>query len=323
MTELTLLRNTRDDTREPSRAAVASGRRALLERAAAEHPTIPTAGASRRRSGLPRLTWAAAGVAAALTTVLVVGTINLGAQSAYASDVLRSAATQTSQGVALVPGPGEFLRSRTHARWQGCTSPDDDPQNMVCAPNDQILDVYMPADAGAAWTLYRDWGELRGVFGEASIETTHAVDGRFYGTPWVGVDFAEIPTDGAAAYEWVGAQYIGGSASRDEDNFVRIADILRSGLVPAPQRAALLDALSRVPGVGATDSVANLDGVIGVAIGRNELLRAGQRAEIIIDPDSGLVIGERTLTGAAVFGWGPNEEIELTAIETTVVDTAP
>lgn len=326
MDELTLFRSTRDDTRAPTAEALAVGRAALVGRAATGDRGIGSeAERPRSRRLWPRVTWAGAAVAVAITGVLVVGNLHLSAQSAYASTVLRSASLATIDYADLVPGSGEYLRARTHARWQACTSSAEDPGEVVCAPNDQILDVYMPADPDAEWVLYRDWGDMAGVLTGESVETTRAVDGRFYGpdSSWVLVDFADIPTDGAAAYAWVDAQYTGGSASRDEDNFVRIADILRSGLVPAPQRAALLDALSRIPGVTATDDVANLDGAVGVAIGRNEPVRAGQRQEIIIDPDTGLVIGERTLAGATLFGWGPNQVVSLTAIETTVVDSAP
>ncbi|MBC7593652.1 MAG: hypothetical protein H7288_06920 [Kineosporiaceae bacterium] len=318
MDELTLLRNTRDDSRAPSPKALTAGRAALLGRIADDGATYATAHLQKKRRWMPRLTWAAAGVAAAMTGVLVVGNVTLSAQSAQASEVLRSAAAETIQYANLVAGSDQYLRSHTHARWGVC-------DETGCEPNDQILDVYMPADPGAEWTLYRDWGNMAGVLTGESIETTRAVDGQFYGpgSSWVNVVFTDIPLDGAAAYEWIVAQYNGGSASRDEDNFVRITDILRSGLVPAPQRAALLDALSRIPGVTATDNVANLDGVTGIAIGRNEMLRAGERQEIIIDPDTGLVIGERAMSGTTLFGWGLNEEMSLTAIETTVVDTAP
>lgn len=318
MDELTLLRNTRDDSREPSPEALTAGRAALLGRIADDGAAHATAPHKNKRRWVPRLTWAAAGVASAMTVVLVVGNVTLSTQSAYASDVLRTAATQTIQYADLVAGSDEYLRARTHARWGVCNGTD-------CEPNDQILDVYMPADHEAEWVLYRDWGNMSGALTGASIETIGAVDGRFYGPEfsWVDVAYADIPLDGAAAYEWIDAQYSGGSASRDEDNFVRVTDILLSGLVPAPQRAALLDALSRIPGVTATDNVANLDGVTGVAIGRNEALRAGQRQEVIIDPDTGLVIGERIMAGASVFGWGINQEMSLTAIETTVVDKTP
>ena len=289
-----------------------------LARIADDGATTAAAQTRKKRRLMPQLTWAAAGLAAALTGVLVVGNVTLYAQSAYASDLLRTAAAETIHFADLAPGSDQYLRSRTHVRGLVC---DD----SGCEPNDEILDVYMPADPESEWVLYRDWGNMEGVLTGESIETTRAVDGRFYDPvySWVNVDYADIPLDGAAAYDWIDAQYIGGSASRDEDNFVRITDILRSGLVPAPQRAALLDALSRIPGVTATDNVANLDGVTGVAIGRNEPVRAGERMDIIIDPNTGLVIGERTMSGATVFGLGPSEEMRLTAIETTMVDTAP
>jgi hypothetical protein len=318
MDELTLLRSTRDDTREPSPRALAAGRAALMGRIADEVTASAPVPAGRQKRWLPRLTWATAGVAAAMTGVLVVGNVTMSAQSAYASDVLRTAAAETINYAELVPGSNQYLRSRTHARWGSCSA-------TGCEPNEQILDVYMPANPEIEWVLYRDWGDMPGVLTGESIETTRALGGRFYDPEysWVNVDYADIPLDGADAYKWIDGQYSGGSMSRDEDNYVRIADILRSGLVPAPQRAALLDALSRIPGVTATDDVANLDGVSGVAIGRDEPLRAGDRQEIIIDPDTGLVIGERMLAGATIFGWGPKAEMTLTAIETTVVDTAP
>lgn len=318
MDELTLLRNTRDDSREPSPSALSAGRAALAGHIADDSVTTATARRRKNRRWMPRLTWAAAAVAAAMTGALVVGNVTLNAQSAYASDVLRAAASQTIQYADLSAGSDQYLRSLTHARWQGC-------EERGCEPNDQILDVYMPADPKAEWVLYRDWGKAGGALTGKSIETSRAVGGHFYNAvdSWVTIDYTDIPLGGAAAHEWINAQYSGGSASRDEDNFVRITGILRSGLVPAPQRAALLDALSRIPGVSATHDVANLDGVTGVAIGRNEALRAGERQEIIIGPDTGLVIGERTTRGTTIFGWGPKEEISLTAIETTVVETAP
>ena len=114
----------------------------------------------------------------------------------------------------------------------------------------------------------------------------------------------------------------GGSASQDEDNFVRITDLLRLGLVPADLRAGLYDALALIRGVTASEQ-ANFDGKVGIAIGRTEPLRAGQRAEIIIDPNTGLVIGERTVMTVAAFGFGSNDVVGHTAIDYRIVEKAP
>lgn len=328
MDELTLLRSTRDDTLVPSEKTLDAGRVALMARIAAPAaPTVHVAPRKRRRRPLRRATWIAAGTVTALTGVLLAGNINLGVQSAQASEVLRQAAAATLSTTDAGIAPGQYLRSLTHARWVNCSGSTDadGPEQMVCAPNDQFLDVYKPVDPDTEWVLVRDWGDLPGLTG-ASVETNRAVGGFFYGpeSSWQQGDVAAIPLDGAEAYGWVDSQYRGGSASRDEDNFVRITDILRSGLVPAPQRAALLDALSRIPGVTSVDGVENLDGVPGVAIGRAEPVRWGERQEIIIDPATGLVIGERTVAGAQTFGWStPDEVTELTAITTTVVNDAP
>jgi len=320
--ELTLLRSTRDRQREPSTESLTAGRAALLTRIAADEGTTADAAASPRHPWRTGLTWSTAGTAAAIVAVLVVGQVSMAASSAHASDLLRSAASEAANHAVLTPGSGEYLRSVTHARWPVC-GPASDGGPDICELNDQTLDVYMPADPASEWVLVRDWGTQTGVTGDA-IETIRALDGTFYGQDrWIAVNYADIPTDGAEAYAWIDAQDLGGAASRDEGNFIRVADILRSGLVPAAQRAALLDALSRIPGVSATEGVANLDGAIGVAIGRNEPFRGGERREIIIDPDTGLVIGERALAGANFFGWELGEQTSLTAVETTIVEVAP
>ncbi|MDQ1084481.1 MULTISPECIES: hypothetical protein [Microbacterium] len=319
MDELTLLRSTRDDTLIPSQDTLDAGRAALMARIAQPPQPAHLAPARRRRRPIRRATWIAAGTATALTGILIAGNINLGVQSAQASEVLRQAAAATLTTTDAAIAPGQYLRSITHARWLTCTN------GVECVPNDQFLDVYKPVDPGAEWVLVRDWGELPGLTG-TSMETNRAVGGFFYGPDWSWQqgDVAAIPLDGAEAYAWIDSQYQGGSASREEDNFVRITDILRSGLVPAPQRAALLDALARIPGVTSAGGVQNLDGVSGVAIGRVEPMRLGERQEIIIDPATGLVIGERTVVGAQAFGWStPDAVTELTAITTTVVDEAP
>lgn len=320
MDELTLLRSTRDDSLAPGQERLARGRAALFEHMSATDTLSLRSGV--RLAARRKMTWIAAAAAAASAGALLVGPVSLGVQSAHAAGVLRSAADGSAQAGLLMPADGEYLRARTHARWMGCETTDD-PAVGACTPNHQVLDVYMPVDASQEWVLYRDWGEQRGAFGDASIETTRALDGRFYGSPWLRYDLDDLPTDGSAAYAWFDARYAGGSVSRDEDNFRRIAEVLASGLVPDSQRAALLEALAMVPGVTARDGVANLDGVTGVAIGRDEPLRFGERHEIIIDPTTGLVIGERLLLGTAWFGMGAFEELELTAIETSVATQAP
>ena len=82
---------------------------------------------------------------------------------------------------------------------------------MECAPNDQILTVFMPADPTAEWVLFRDWGNQPGITTDGSMETIRSADGAFYGpgSLWVTVDYADVPTDDAVAHDWIDSQYTG------------------------------------------------------------------------------------------------------------------
>jgi hypothetical protein len=261
------------------------------------------------------------GAAAAVVGTLAVGQVSVTAQSAHAAGVLRAAAEQTMTFVDPVAKPGEYLLVHTHANWS--VTGVDASGNISTRMNAQTIDVYVPGNRDEEWVLDRDWGDA----GPAPMDdgVIRAKDGHFYGGPWSPLDAEQLdamPRDGQALYDHFNAQYQGGSASRDEDNFVRITDLLRLGLVPADLRAGLYEALALIPGVTASEQ-ANFDGKVGVAIGRTEPLRAGQRAEMIIDPDTGLVIGERTIMTVAAFGFGSNDVVGHTAIDYRIVDEAP
>lgn len=320
MDELTLLRSTRDDDLAPSEKTLDAGRAALLARIAEPQRAAHLA-PRRRRRPLRRASWIAAGTAAALTGILVAGNVNLGVQSARASEVLREAAAAALQFSDVTAAPGQYVRITRHEKYPWCEASAQG--EMVCeGTNEETTSVYVPSDPADLWVQTRDWGNFPG---KDEVEVHRAYDGEFYG-PGSGPAFstyAEVPLDGAAAYAWIHAQYVGGSASPDEDDFVRITDLLRSGLVPAPQRAALLDALSRIPGVSSTGGVTTLDGVEGVAIGRDEPMRLGNRDEVIVDAATGYVIGERTVSGTTFFGWGVGEVVRSSATSVAVVDDAP
>jgi RNA polymerase sigma-70 factor (ECF subfamily) len=249
------------------------------------------------------------------------GQLGITAQSAHAAGVLRAVAEQSMTFVDPVPGPGQYLLVHTHANW--LVSGVDQAGNMTNRMNAQTIDVYRPGNPEEDWVLRRDWGDTHPV--PMEIETIRARDGHFYDGPWTLMtddELGALPRDGQALYDLCDSQYQGGSASQDENNFVRITDILRMGLIPADLRAALYKALALIPGVTAGEQ-ANFDGKVGIAIGRTEPLRAGQRAEMIIDPATGLVIGERTIMTYAAFGFGSNEVVGHTAIDYRIVDSAP
>lgn len=323
MDDLTLLRSLRDDVAEPDAARLAPAY-LKLETAIRAAEKTPASRAPRRRHPVR---WAAVGLtaAAAVAAAVVVGGVLAPPhpQSASAAAiVLRKAASEAITYSEPVVGPGEYLKFHIRADWASHQGAADGTTSRMPS-NIQNIDVYIPSDAGADWALYRDWEH--GETGDSGFatETIHAPEGRFYGGAWASQDLSAIPIGSAAeTLAYFHAQYQGGSANHDEDDFVRITDLLRTYPVPAVVRARLFEALALIPGTTSTDGVANLDGQVGVAIGRDEPQRAGERQEIIIDPSTGQVIGERRFYPAGTVSAG-EEQTTLTAMSTTVVDTVP
>jgi hypothetical protein len=85
----------------------------------------------------------------------------------------------------------------------------------------------------------------------------------------------------------------GRGASDDEEAISLISEILQRGYATAALRKALFETMKTVPGVAVVDRNVTLDGRTGVALGRPEPARGGERHELIFDPDTGEFIGER------------------------------
>lgn len=112
-------------------------------------------------------------------------------------------------------------------------------------------------------------------------------------------------------------QYAGDAGpSPDGGALVVVGGILRSGIVPGDVRAALFEAAALIPGVELVDDQANLNGQTGVAVGRYEP-NNGTRQEIIFDPDTGMVIGQRDVL--VDYGMGPLLPVGTAAGWTAVV----
>lgn len=102
----------------------------------------------------------------------------------------------------------------------------------------------------------------------------------------------------------------------------RIADLLLTGTVPADLRAALFRTAALIPNVDVTADAVTLDGHTGVAIART-VTGANIRQDLVFDPDTGLVIGQRTVLLQA-DGTLPAGFVTGTSYRTQeVVDSAP
>jgi RNA polymerase sigma-70 factor (ECF subfamily) len=138
--------------------------------------------------------------------------------------------------------------------------------------------------------------------------------------PWLD----SLPRDPKALLDRIYRDSKGAGNSKHGQAVVVIADVLRSGFVPGDLRAALFRAATLVPGVEVLDGQAVLDGRRGVSIGRYETVN-GLRQEVVFDPATGQVIGERQVAvkPKADFRVPPGAVVSSTAVETDVVATAP
>lgn len=180
MDELTLLRNTRDHTREPSPETLARGRAALFARIDSETPVTlfaplgddtaftPIKARRRRRTvawaGFSALGAASVTVALVATNVLGFAGWNGGADPAAAS-ALHSAAAATMKVSDPVVGPGQYLFIRTDGVFGIVgTLEEEDAERLgdEIRPSDDVSalekthdELYVPADRSDDWVSIR------------------------------------------------------------------------------------------------------------------------------------------------------------------------
>ena len=330
--ELTVLRKVRDDVAAPSATVLNAGRAALLD-AAAPAAAKPVT----RHRGLKRAGWTTLGVvgaAAMAATLVLTNVVGLagwrGGADPAAADSLAQAAAATIATADPVVGPGQYLKISTLAVYAAQT---DDSSTFLFHQDGQM---YVPADHNDDWVWVQDSETVAKTFGPASEkdaaagglvggppEIVRAAKGAFYNSRPMDWGFDRLPRDPQQLLNYIYRTTVGQGVSPDAEAVVFIADTLRTGAVPADLRAALYRALAGIPGVSISESAATLDGRTGVAFGRDE--GNGLRQEIIIDPVTGLMIGERevVLRAGVMPGVPAGESRAWTAVTTTVVDSAP
>ena len=349
MNELTLLRKVRSDVPEASDAALDKGRAALFNRINESSPT-----AVKRPKRKARARWAGAGIgvigAAALVTGLVItNVVGLagwrGSADPAAAAVLHSAALASIENSDPVLAAGQYLRVESAAVY-GATTQISDSARMVSYLTITKDELYVPADRSEDWVWVRGLAEPYETFGPESErvadeswaavvsergadykELLQAPKGAFYSYENIHSpdQLAELSRNPYLLLNHIYKTTLGQGNSPDGQALVWIADTLRFGAVPADLRAALYKAAAMIPGVEITEEQANLNGATGIAIGRLEDAN-GIRQDLIIDPTTGQLIGERqvlTHEGDEQSGFPVGTIISWTAITTTVVDGAP
>lgn len=129
---------------------------------------------------------------------------------------------------------------------------------------------------------------------------------------------ASLPRDVPSLTERLRTDTAGHGQSPDGEVVVYIADVLRSGLVPADLRAALYAVLQTVPGIDVGRPQAVAGGRTGVVIAYHETLGATApfTQELLIDPRTGDLLATREVHRDEHAPWGQ-------LLERAVVDEIP
>ncbi len=342
MDELTLLRRLDADTPAPSKAALGDAFDALTERIEAEGQRGRNHVArARRHRRVRRVLLASACVVALAAGFLFTDTVGVAGlrpgATAEAAEVLDQAAETAITTADPVVRPGQFLRIRTAYQYMNVAGTQDRPLRWLRGGIDT---TYIPFDRADEWVLVRTEPRPVAFFSEAAkkealnslaewepryggrAELLRGRKGDFYGTPADQVGFSDLPRDPRLLLNRVYRETLGKGLAPDDQAVDWFATQLRSGVVPADLRAAMYRAVALVPGVTLSESDATLDGRRGVAIGRTEPW-TGVRRELVIEPTTGLLIGEREIWTRAAEGVPAGKVTGSTAVTTTVVDSAP
>jgi RNA polymerase sigma-70 factor (ECF subfamily) len=350
MDGLTLLRSARTDITDPTPQALNSGRAALLAHIDGSRREASAPVAQRRRPVLRRIGYSAvctAAAAAVVTGLVMTDVVGLagwrGGADAAAAAVLRDASGMAIASSDPIVQPGQYLRVDTTAVYGGTVAAAGNRQIGYLTINESQL--YIPADRDDDWVWMRGLRKPYESFGpesEAALqdewnrqlsqrgtpdyqENVRAPGGAFYGSSSSDLDeLAALPRNPYRLLNYIYRTTAGSGPSPDGEALVWMADTLRGGGVPADLRGAIYEAAAMIPGVVVTEDQATLNGRTGVSIGRLEPSQ-GMRQDIIIDPETGELIGERSVLinphEGSPFPAGTSEG--WTAITTTVVNEAP
>lgn len=350
MDDLQLLRGMRNDVGTPAQATLARGRSELLRKidSGADSGTMPDGGPRRRRVVARRAVLAAAAAAVLVGTLVAVDVVAPGGKpgaTAEAAEVLNNAAAATIKTSDPVVKPGQYLKVDTKAVYASSMTRANG--TTVSWLETQDGQLYVPADKSGEWVWNREARVPTTFFGEESkAEAQRYVSsmnggagpqlegiirgkaGAFYDSPQqiLGLPLLEgikaLPREPRKLLDLIYKKNGDKGQTPESEALVTIADSLRTGVIPADLRAAMYKAAALIPGVIVADKQATLDGRKGVALG---ILWAGGKArqDIIVDTETGMMIGERNVSLAALDGIPANTAFGWTAVKISVVDSAP
>ncbi|WBB71161.1 CU044_5270 family protein [Micromonospora sp. WMMD812] len=299
-----MLRDAWSDVPPPSPATRAQARAALLARAAhVDNPAPQRAPSPRARAStpwrLPRLGWRVGVITAAVAAVVggltvvesVNGPVDRGpagtaipglpaARPASAAEALERAASAAGAQSFTAPRPDQWIHVE-----ERMTSGAGPGGLVTGGPyRTRVLQHWMRADGRqVAWFV-----DGKFQFQGQPARTTPPSD---YPT------LAALPTDPDALLQWLHQEMGGLTDSTEEDrnsfSFGQLNAILRNNVLPPGVEAAIYRAMAKIPNVTLVPDAVNVDGRPAIALGR---VQGGWlREEVLLDPDTHRLIGERAV----------------------------
>lgn len=275
---------------------------------------------------------------AAAAVVLAAGVLFVqAARSDSPAPVASAAATLNSAADNINPvdepiGPGQYRYVISHS-WVLTQFVTVTPGNgPLVALEEFAAEEWVPADLAQQCTVrISTTGNRRWVAGdeerakEAGVElrapevreeTRPCTDGGEWSRYPSAEFLASLPRDPGRLYDLLRHMPTPVAMSQEAWVLNRVITTLVSGRAPADLRAAMYRALALLPGLEVTEHVANLGGHHGTALG---LAQYGGRHDLIIDPDTGQFIGERTVNETGGPDVPPGMVVSYTSVSNPVV----
>jgi hypothetical protein len=343
MNEIELLQQMRAElpaSRPESRAAARAALVARIEqsqRSARPRVTLPW-----RR---PRLWLAVAGIGlAALLIALPIGIFGgSGEVQSALGQVLRQTAEVAAVQEQVVPGPGQYLFTRSEDAYLHATGYSPRCETHPCEATEE-WSVLVPSER-EAWVSFdaSRRGRARVVSGKARFVSADQRAGWVAaGSPPLpragyvedfalsggsgSLDASDLPTDPVALRHLIEAREVPGvdGPPGEAETFTLIGDMLREALLPPAIRATIYELTAELPGVELLGEVQDPVGRAGTGIAYTDR-RRGTRHELIFDPATSTLLGEResmVRSGPWGFKAPPGTTIGYAAyLESKVVDS--
>jgi hypothetical protein len=292
MNELELIREVGSEVPYPDAATTARARAAVLP--------------PPRRRARRRWPFALAASATAAAAALAVVLLQSGSPDSAAAAVLeRTARTAADQPATAPPRPGQFVYTKSRSLNETTSVTHGQAINTLA---DQTREAWIGTDgsgrlretsSNSRFMSARD-RQAWIAAGRPDLGGEYHSDGQFKRGGLYFFDLSKLPTDADSLKETIEERKVEGGPPGDAETFTIVGDMLRETYASPPLRAALYRVAAGLPGVELIGDVKDEDGRTGTAVGYT---KDGTRNDLIFDPTTSALLGERTVENGKVVTW--------------------